>query len=353
MATLNGIDISNYQAGINLKAVPGDFVLIKATEGTNYVSPACNAQTASALSAGKKVGWYHFASVGNAVTQANYFVNNIKNDVGKGILMLDWEAAAIRQGVAWAKTWLDTVYKLTNVRPIIYMSKSTAQAYDWSSVSGNYGLFFAQYANYNRTGYQTNPWTDNKVLGAWKSAVAFQYSSSGQLNGWSGNLDLDVFYGDQSTWDKYAGVEAIPSPAYKVGDLVTVKDGQTKNGVGYNITGWVGQKIVIATIRQVGDHWLYDGKVGNNPFNDLLASNITKWEQAPAPLFKIGDQVQISPKAQKERNGYDLTPRRYKLGKVAKVTKYPTKYSRSWYEYEVTYSDGTHNEHVLEQDLTF
>ncbi|MFT8916570.1 MAG: GH25 family lysozyme [Oenococcus sp.] len=351
--SLSGIDISAYQSGINLSAVPADFVFIKATEGTSYVSPACNAQTASAKNAGKKVGWYHFASVGNATAQADYFLAQIKNYVGQGILMLDWEANAITQGVAWAKAWLDRVYSKTGVRPIIYMSKSVVNQYNWSSVAKDYGLFFAQYANYNRTGYQDNPWTDNKGLGSWKTAVAFQYSSSGRLAGWSGNLDLDKFYGDKSTWDKYAGVKAIAAPVYKKGDFVTVKDGQTKNAVGYDIKGWVGQKIELVNIRQVGDHWLYDGKVGNNPFNDLLASNITKWEQAPAPLFKVGDQVQISPKALKERNGYDLTPRRLKVGKVASVTKYPTKYSRSWYEYDVHYADGTHNAHVLEQDLTF
>ncbi|MGL2219039.1 GH25 family lysozyme [Oenococcus oeni] len=350
---LNGVDISNYQAGINLKLVPADFVLIKATEGTSYVSPACNAQTTSALSAGKKVGWYHFASVGNAAAQADYFVNNIKNYIGKGILMLDWESSAITQGVAWAKAWLDRVYAKTNVRPIIYMSKSVVNQYNWSSVAKDYGLFFAQYANYNRTGYQNDPWTDNAKLGAFGTAVAFQYSSSGQLSGWPGNLDLDKFYGDKSTWDKYAGTTAITAPAYKKGDFVTVKAGQTKNGTGYNISGWVGQKIEIVNIRQSGDHWLYDGKVGNSPFNDLLASNITKWEQAPVPLFVVGAQVQIRPQATKERNGYNLIPRRYKVGKVASVTKYASKYSNSWYEYKVIYTDGKENDHVLEQDLTF
>ena len=39
---LNGIDISNYQAGINLSVVPCDFVICKATEGTYYVNPDCN-----------------------------------------------------------------------------------------------------------------------------------------------------------------------------------------------------------------------------------------------------------------------------------------------------------------------
>ena len=36
---LNGIDISNWQSGINLAVVPCDFVVIKATEGTGYVMP--------------------------------------------------------------------------------------------------------------------------------------------------------------------------------------------------------------------------------------------------------------------------------------------------------------------------
>ena len=31
--TMNGIDISNYQSGINLHEVPADFVIVKATEG--------------------------------------------------------------------------------------------------------------------------------------------------------------------------------------------------------------------------------------------------------------------------------------------------------------------------------
>lgn len=35
---LNGIDISNWQAGIDLSVVPCDFVIAKATQGTSYIS---------------------------------------------------------------------------------------------------------------------------------------------------------------------------------------------------------------------------------------------------------------------------------------------------------------------------
>ena len=43
----------------------------------------------------------------------------------------------------------------------------------------------------------------------------FQYTSTGRLPGWNGNLDFDVFYGDKSAWDKYAkATKAVkPKPA--------------------------------------------------------------------------------------------------------------------------------------------
>ncbi|MEQ7019580.1 hypothetical protein ABQE38_23200, partial [Enterococcus avium] len=49
----------------------------------------------------------------------------------------------------------------------------------------------------------------------WKSTAMYQYTSNGRLNGWSGRLDLNVFYGDKEVWDAYAGVKSgsTPSPA--------------------------------------------------------------------------------------------------------------------------------------------
>lgn len=88
---LNGIDISNWQAGIDLSAVPCDFVISKATEGCWYVSADCARQVEQALSLGKCVGVYHYANGGNAVSEADYFVNNCANWVGKVVWCLDWE----------------------------------------------------------------------------------------------------------------------------------------------------------------------------------------------------------------------------------------------------------------------
>ena len=58
---LNGIDISSYQAGINLAIVPCDFVIIKVTQGTRYVSAEWKRQAKQAINAGKLVAFYHYA----------------------------------------------------------------------------------------------------------------------------------------------------------------------------------------------------------------------------------------------------------------------------------------------------
>ncbi|MGL4246913.1 SH3 domain-containing protein, partial [Lactiplantibacillus plantarum] len=83
---------------------------------------------------------------------------------------------------------------------------------DWSSVvNANYGLWIAQYNNYNIVdGYQPRDLYGN--LKHWKAAVMFQYTSTGRLPGWNGNLDFDVFYGDKSAWDKYAKATKAVEP---------------------------------------------------------------------------------------------------------------------------------------------
>lgn len=203
---LNGIDISNWQKGINLAAVPADFVICKATEGTTYVSPDCDRQYQQAKANGRCLGVYHFATGGSSgQAEADWFLKNIQGYIGEAVLILDWESNALPKGPSYAKAFLDRVYQKTGVRPLIYMSNSVIHSYDWSSVvAGNYGLWNAGYY----AGYQTMGYNPNAPLkggtGAWKSAAMYQYTSSGRLSGYSGNLDLNVFYGDRNAWSKYA-----------------------------------------------------------------------------------------------------------------------------------------------------
>lgn len=213
---MNGIDVSGWQKGINLKEVPADFVIVKATQGTTFVNSDCDRAYQQAKEAGRLLGVYHYFSGGDPAAEAEFFVKNVKGYVGEAILVLDWEGhqnAKFSQGPAVAKPFLDKVKELTGVRPLIYMSKSVCRAHDWSAVASEYALWVAQYADNNTTGYQPNPWTDNKGYGAWNGPVIFQYSSSGRLAGYSENLDINIAYMDAAAWKAYAkGFGATPEP---------------------------------------------------------------------------------------------------------------------------------------------
>ena len=51
--SMNGIDISNHQKGLNVSKVPCDFVIMKATEGTTFVDKYCDGFYQQAKKLGK------------------------------------------------------------------------------------------------------------------------------------------------------------------------------------------------------------------------------------------------------------------------------------------------------------
>lgn len=200
--SLNGVDIANYQAGINIAAMTTtDFVIVKATQGTWYTSPSFVKQYSDAKAAGKLLGIYHYAEGKDYKAEADYFLKTIGDRVGEAILCLDWEGTdnpTFNSGKdkTWVKNWCDYVASKTNVKPLVYTSK--AYMGNISGI-GDYGLWIAQYANNNQTDYQATPWNE----GAYSCAIR-QYSSHGRITGYNANIDLDKFYGDATAWKKYA-----------------------------------------------------------------------------------------------------------------------------------------------------
>lgn len=232
--SMNGIDISRWQAGINLAAVPCEFVVIKATEGTTYKNPYCDQHFRQAAELRKKLGVYHFAGGKDAAAEAEYFVNNVRDYVKRAILVLDFEIQDMANGAVWSKRWLDRVYELTKVKPLIYMSNYLANHLDWSAVSNaGYPLWNAYYYAYGAPmGYNPDAPLPDK-LGSWGKALLYQYTSEGRLAGYSGYLDLDVFYGDPSDWNRYArgeeGTVDPPKPQPTV--AYRVQPGDTLSGI--------------------------------------------------------------------------------------------------------------------------
>lgn len=228
---LNGIDISNWQQGIDLSKVPCDFVIAKATQGTGYVSPDCARQIEQARQTGKRFGVYHYVSGGNAVAEANYFVDNCANWIGKGLFCIDWES---NENSAWGNEgYLEQVVAQvkarTGIPPIIYVQASRYAQVAAVANRQNCGLWIAQYANMNPTGYQSTPWNE----GAY-ACVIRQYSSSGRLPGYGGNLDLNKFYGDGATYDKYVtggGSGSTVAPSQPSDPLAGRSDDDLANAV--------------------------------------------------------------------------------------------------------------------------
>lgn len=208
MAYLNGIDISHWQRGLNISKVDADFIILKATEGVGYVDSCFDAWAKQVIASKKKLGIYHFADGGSSgAKEATHFWNVVKKYNGKAIFVLDWEANALKRGVSYAKDFLDSFYKLSGKRCLIYMSKSITTEYNWEKVAKDYKLWVASYPNNNRTKYYQPAQYSN--LGVWKKAIIRQYSSKGLVTGYSGNLDMDCFYGSKTDWDELAGIKVI------------------------------------------------------------------------------------------------------------------------------------------------
>ena len=76
--TMNGIDVSNYQRGLDLSKVDIDFVIIKATEGTSLVMDTCDGFYQQAKQLGIHRGIYHFArpEYNSAEAEAAYFLQH-------------------------------------------------------------------------------------------------------------------------------------------------------------------------------------------------------------------------------------------------------------------------------------
>lgn len=213
---LNGVDISGWDAGININKLDADFVIIKATEGVTgnlsnpaYYNPSYKTWANQALARGKLIGFYHYANGGDPIKEADWFYYAIKDYKGRAIACLDWEGQGNKlfdtgKDVEWCKKFLDRLQSKFGGTPLLYTSKYYTTKYNWSSVASKYPLWGAQYPDYNPIyGYQTDPWQSSGKWGAWGATpTIFQYTSTGVLtnNGGIKEFDFNLFYGNRNDW---------------------------------------------------------------------------------------------------------------------------------------------------------
>ena len=298
---LNGLDISNWQAGTDLSSIDFDFVIIKATQGTGYVDRSCDVFFQQALAMGKCIGFYHYAGGGDAGAEAEFFVNNTINYFHHAIPFLDWESADnARWGNndnQWVTDFCDRVEELTGVRPLVYVQQSAMG--NVAGEIGNHG-WIAQYPNNDRVdGYVDTPWNE----GAY-SCLIRQYTSNGYLNG-QGRFDLDKFYGTVDDWNSYAKIdgsnptptpEHTPAPqpeptepvsnGFAVGDTVV-----PTNLVDYNGNGLTSYHDSYTISELNGDRAVLS--VGGTVWAAMNIANIAKVGEAPAPSVSYDQSISV------------------------------------------------------------
>ncbi len=193
-----GVDVSGYQHSTSLdwsqvQASGVEFAYLKATEGRTYTNPYFAADWAATTGLGLYRGAYHYAwpSSGTAVAQATYFVSvaGLADQPGDLPPVLDLEnhgslgVAALR---TWTANFLSTVESLTGRTPIIYTSPNFWRTYLGDSTAfTRYPLWVAHYTSASQP----------SLPGGWSTWTFWQNTSSGRVNGISGNVDQDRFNG--------------------------------------------------------------------------------------------------------------------------------------------------------------
>lgn len=224
---IKGIDISKYQGkpSFDLLKLQIDFIILKATEGNGYIDPEFKRNQVQARGVNLGLGYYHFArpDLGNSPElEANWFLQTI-GELKKGeVLVLDFEVN-FADPVNWCRKWLDIVFIKTGTRPLIYLNQSQTTSFNWRQViDAGYGLWLAKYDN--------DPNNLNTTT-SWPVVAMKQYTSSGKINGISGNVDVNTFFGDLNSFKLYGFNIQSPTPP-PTNPVLPITNDQTKIDLG-------------------------------------------------------------------------------------------------------------------------
>jgi lysozyme len=187
-----GIDVSHHQGKIDwdkVKAGPAQFVFMKATEHTGFVSKAFAGNWAAAE--GMLRGAYHFfrPSIDGAA-QARHFLNTYKPAKGDLLPVLDiedYDGSQRAKFLGAIEEWLSIVSKsIGNKTPFIYTSGSFWKKIGNPSGFAAHPLWVAHYTT------ATGP----NLPKGWDNFAIWQYSQTGGVDGVRTPCDVNLFNGN-------------------------------------------------------------------------------------------------------------------------------------------------------------
>lgn len=228
--TKRGIDVSYAQGNIDWSKAKGEisFAILRAGYGNAMAYPSQIDNTfernyKGCKSAGIPCGvyWYSYAgSIEAARQEAKSCLSVIKGKKFEYPIFFDLEEASqFARGRAFCdsivKAFCEEIEK-AGYYAGLYMSRSPLQSYISDSVAKKYALWIAEYnskCNYNG------------------DYAMWQYSSTGRINGISGNVDMDYCYKDFPTIIKKGGYNGYEKTVVKVLDSNGYKRGDKGVGV--------------------------------------------------------------------------------------------------------------------------
>lgn len=204
---LKGIDVSGhngwpFNSVTEAGYLESDFVIVKATQGTGFVNSGFSGAADSTLADGKLLGFYHYASGGNARAEAEHFWSVASAYNGKGIPVLDFEQyqnMPAWNDEDWPLAFVTRYHELSGVWPMVYVS--AAYIHKVAECSEHCALWVAGYPRSNITTWEKLSF--NYKINPWKSWTVWQFTSAGGLDRNWGNLTREAWariaQGDSAT----------------------------------------------------------------------------------------------------------------------------------------------------------
>lgn len=206
---VHGIDLSRFQPSVDWRQARANgvnFAFIKATEGGDLVDPMFDSHWRGAGAAGVRRGAYHFFyHCRPAAEQARWFIRHVPKTRGAlpPVLDLEWtptsptctirrDGATIREE---ARIFMDILERHYGQRPMIYTTVDFFADTELWRLQG-VEFWLRSVADHPHGVYDGNAWS------------FWQYTSTGQVPGIAGPVDINVFAGSGRAWSDWLEARA-------------------------------------------------------------------------------------------------------------------------------------------------
>ncbi len=226
-----GMDISKWQANLDLTKGNYDFCIVKATEGIGYADPQFEKRVVQLTELNKLIGSYHFArpdfhkTEAQMIDEAKWYMHclNKYDLIGRSIMVLDWEKEPY-DNESLVAAFLYEIYNKTGIKPFIYGSRSKLTKWkDWN-IMKEFPVWMAAWPSIKRIEIGKDPGyeTPSKDVIQW---VMWQYSSTAAYPGYDGNVDADYTWLTPGEWKEYC------EPVYERETISTYMQWAIDNGL--------------------------------------------------------------------------------------------------------------------------